>query len=68
MKYRYRTWCRYCVGEDPEYAVCDTFPDTSEETFDTPGEAKQAAEDCCEGSNLDYEVVDEDGKEVEVEA
>jgi hypothetical protein len=67
MKYRYATWCRYCIGDD-EGAVCDTAPEYSDETFDTLEEARQAAKDYCDGyGHLDYKVIDENYKEIKDE-
>jgi hypothetical protein len=64
MKYRYQTWCRYCIGEDIEYAICDTAPDTSDESFETPEEARQAAKNYCD-KHMDYKVIDENYEEIE---
>ena len=63
MKYRYATWCRYCIGANSDEAICDAFPEYSDETFDTPEEAQRAAKDCCD-NNQDYKVVDENYEEV----
>jgi len=65
MKYRYQTWCRYCIGND-EGAICDTFRETSDETFDTPEEARQAAKEYCD-LHQDYAVIDENYKEIREE-
>jgi hypothetical protein len=63
MKYRYATWCRFCAGADNP--ICDDI-ETSDETFDTPEDARQAAEKYCDGYvHMDYKVIDESSKEVE---
>ena len=49
MKYRYQTWCRFCVGSDDP--ICDDI-ETSDEAFDTLELARQAAKDCCKYERL----------------
>lgn len=67
MRYRYRLWCHDCTDEDPQ-GCFDGGTQTSEETFDTPGEAADAGADYVDDVGpWDYEVIDEEGDEVEVE-
>ncbi|HJT55901.1 MAG TPA: hypothetical protein VJ761_05365 [Ktedonobacteraceae bacterium] len=66
MKYHYRLSCPDCTGIDPQ-GCFDGGTYTSEEEYDTPQEAMEEGYKATLHNIYEFEVVDEDGKVVEVE-
>jgi hypothetical protein len=68
VKYRYRVWCHDCLGDEDFRGCFDNGMETSNETFDTPEQADAAGAGYVEDiSTWEYDVIDEHGKEVEIE-
>lgn len=67
MKYHYRIWCPYCLGEDPQ-GCFDGVMYTDYTPFDTAKAAEEAGWEVVGDGTLEFEVIDEKGNIVEVEA
>lgn len=66
MKYHYRIWCPDCLGEDPQ-GCFDGRVEDDEEEFDTPEQALDAGYEAINRTIWEFEVVDGDGKVIDVE-
>lgn len=66
MKYHYRIWCNDCRGIDPQ-GCFDGGIEDDDEQFDTPEDAWKAGDKETKACGMwEFEVVDENGKPVEV--